>query len=225
MENKENITEEIEELDVRSGVSHNYNYVYSDMFDIEDIDDRRFYLYTSIERDELEGRSEVDTIIYHIMRCNRMDDEANIKVKDRLPIKIYISSPGGSVSLGMSLIDAIQLSKTPVYTINVGMAYSMAYLILLAGHKRFALPHSTFLLHDGQNFVWDSGAKLADKVNFDTNQTEKRIREYVLSRTKISEETYDQKYRVEWYSYPEEAKENGVIDYIVGTDCKFGSIL
>lgn len=224
---KEAVAEELvtEEIEVTTGCSHNYNYVYTDIFEIEDIDERRLYLNCAIEKDELEESNTVENIIYHIMRYNRFDNEAKLKKKDRIPIKLYINSPGGMVTLGFSLIDAILLSETPVYTINMGIAYSMGYLCFLAGEKRFSLPHSTFLLHDGQNFCWDSGGKLKDKLYFDTNETEARIKDYVLNRTKISEELYDKKYRVEWYSYPEEAKENGVCDYIIGKDCKMDDIL
>ena len=49
--------------------------------------------------------------------------------------------------------------------------------------------------------------------------------DYVISRTTISSELYDNKYRTEWYMYPEEAKENGVVTHIVGKDCGMDDIL
>ena len=73
--------------------------------------------------------------------------------------------------------------------------------------------------------AWDSMSKLKDRMEFETGQMEKHTKEYVLSRTTISDELYDNKYRTEWYMYPEEAKENGVVTHIVGKDCEIDDIL
>lgn len=227
-------TIDLEELQSMLGgsMSHTCTYSVDDLFTMEDLDDRRFYLYDVIEKDydacDMYGnpcKNQVENIIYHIMRINREDALNEIDVEDRLPILLYISSPGGQIFLGQELIDMISLSKTPVYTINMGMCYSMAYLIFIAGHKRFAMPSSTFLLHDGNDGGYNSAAKFHDRVMFDLEQTEKRIKNHVLEHTNITEEVYDAKYRIEWYSYPEEAKKFGVCDYIVGKDCDLDEIL
>lgn len=64
-------------------------------------------------------------------------------------IKIYINSPGGSVSAGMAIYDTMQYVKSPVMTICVGTAASMAAVLLGAGAKgkRIVLPNSIVLLH------------------------------------------------------------------------------
>lgn len=90
--------------------------------------------------------------------------------------------------------DVIMNSKTPVYTINLGYQYSMGFLIGLAGHKRYAMPNAKFLLHDGSNFVFDSGAKAQDRMEFN-KKMESRIKDYILSRSKLTTEEYDSKYR------------------------------
>ena len=224
----------IEELQAMmgGGMAHTCTYSLDDLFTMDDLEDRRFYLYDVIEKDyescDMYGKScknQVEDIIYHIMRINREDMLNDIEIEDRLPIMLYISSPGGQIFLGQELIDAITLSKTPVYTVNMGMCYSMAYLIFIAGHKRFCMPNASFLLHDGCNGGYDSSAKFHDRVKFDLEQTEKRIKNHVLKHTNITEEVYNAKYRIEWYSYPEEAKKFGVCDYIVGEDCELDDIL
>ncbi len=64
-------------------------------------------------------------------------------------INLYINSPGGSVSAGLAIYDTMQFIKPAVSTICVGMAASMAQVLLCAGEtgKRFALPNSRILMH------------------------------------------------------------------------------
>merc|ERR1712232_87049 len=65
------------------------------------------------------------------------------------PIYLYINSPGGSVISGLAIYDTMQHIKSPVITINVGLAASMASFLLAAGEKgkRLALPHSRIMIH------------------------------------------------------------------------------
>ena len=65
------------------------------------------------------------------------------------PIKMYLNSPGGSVTDGLAIYDTMQYIKAPVSTICVGLAASMAAVLLAAGEKgqRFALPNSEILIH------------------------------------------------------------------------------
>lgn len=64
-------------------------------------------------------------------------------------ISLYINSPGGSVTAGMSIYDTMQVIKPEVSTLCVGMAASMGAVLLTAGakDKRFVLPHSTVMIH------------------------------------------------------------------------------
>jgi ATP-dependent Clp protease protease subunit len=72
--------------------------------------------------------------------------ESEDKTKD---IKLYINTPGGSVTAGMAIYDTMQYVKPNVATICVGLAGSMGAVLLAAGEKgkRFALPNSEILLH------------------------------------------------------------------------------
>lgn len=64
-------------------------------------------------------------------------------------VSIYLNSPGGSVTAGLGLYDTMQFIKSDVSTICIGMAASMAAVLLVAGEKgkRFALPHSRVMIH------------------------------------------------------------------------------
>lgn len=65
------------------------------------------------------------------------------------PISLYINSPGGSVTAGLAIYDAMQYVKCPISTICMGMAMSFGAVLLAAGDKgkRFALPHSRIMIH------------------------------------------------------------------------------
>lgn len=193
------------------------NYCLDDKDEIIDRENRHLYLNDTVDE------SIIDSLVYMILRFNREDKGKEIK--DRKPIILYINSPGGNVSDGYGLIDAILTSKTHVYTVNQAMCASMGFLIYIAGQKRYCMPHAEFLMHDGSSFGWDSTAKLKDRIDFETGQLEQMTKNYIISHTKIDEATYDIKYRVEWYFLPKEAKEIGVIDYIVGEDCDIDEII
>lgn len=68
-------------------------------------------------------------------------------------ISLYINSPGGVVTAGLAIYDTMQYVRAPVSTICIGMAASMAALLLAAGApgKRFALPHSRIMIHQGSS--------------------------------------------------------------------------
>ena len=70
-----------------------------------------------------------------------------------------------------------------------------------------------------------STAKMKDRVDFEAGQVEVHTKNYIIGQTKIDEKLYDEKYRVEWYFYPEEAKSVGVCDCIVGKDCTIDEII
>lgn len=200
---------EIEEALIKGGVVE-------DLFYLRDLKQRKLFLHTDISQDTVEDA------IRHIMQINREDK--GIDREMRKPIILYIASNGGDVDAGFALIDVILSSRTPVYIVNQGYQYSMGFLIGLAGHKRFSMPHAKFLMHDGSQFIYNSGAKAQDQMEFNKRQ-EDRIKQYVLSRTKITSEMYDSQMRKEWYMFADEAKDLGVTDYIIGEDCSINDIV
>lgn len=187
-----------------------------ELFYLKDLKQRKLFLNSEIDQ------FTVADIVKHIMQFNKEDK--NIAPENRQPILLYVTSNGGEVGAGFELIDVIVNSKTPVYTINLGYQYSMGFLIGLAGHKRYASANAKFLMHDGSNFVWDSGMKAQDRMDFN-RKIESRIKKYVLSRSTVTDEEYDSKLRVEWYLFADEAKEKGFIDYIIGEDCDINEVI
>ena len=207
----------VEKVSDMVNIEENFNYTLNDKFILEDNLDRKIFLNSDIDE------STIDTAVYQIMRYNAMD--IGVPVEERKPIRVYLNSCGGNIVEGYALVDVIELSKTPVYTINLGASMSMALLIFMAGHKRYAMPRSEFLLHEGTSGGFDSLMKLQDRLRFESEQVETITRELVLSRSKITEDQYAMNLRREWYFLPKEGKEIGIIDYIVGEDCELEDIL
>lgn len=168
-----------------------------------DYEDSKDYEFTSVV-----GRAVLD-----IMRFNRED--VGIPPAERKPITIYINSPGGDVTEGFPLIAAIELSKTPVRTVNVGQWSSMSFLIGITGHKRLALPYTTFLLHDGSTANWGTTSKAIDKAKFDDRFEQEVVKKHVLKHSKMTSAEYDGLVRVEYYMLPDDAMRHGFIDEIV----------
>lgn len=193
------------------GIVETVNYSYEDLLIIDSYENRELYLDGEI------NQGSIQQIIFHINRYNRIDKDVPEDV--RVPIILYINSPGGDTTAGFSVVDMIVNSKTPVYTVNLGMCDSMAFYIFIAGAKRYSMPHSEFLLHDGSTVYANSTAKVKDRVDFEMNQLEKMFKEHVLKYTYLSSKEYDKNYRKEYYFLPKEAKEIGALDYIIGEDC------
>lgn len=194
-----------------------YNFGYDDWFALNELSDRRIVYNGEVEDDC------VDIISMNILRFNAEDK--GIPVEERKPIILYLNSTGGSVDHGLGACSAVLCSETPVYTVNMAICMSMAFMLYICGAKRFAMPYSQFLMHDGSTFIgYESTAKVKDRVLFD-EKVEQEMKQLVLNRTKITSDFYDAKYRTEFYFLPEEAKKLGVVDYIIGKDCKVSDII
>lgn len=172
--------------------------------------------YQDLSRRKIVWNDEVtDSIIAvadYIIQWNEADKE--IEVEKRKPIRIFINSRGGDADCTMALIDVMKMSKTPVYTIGLARCFSSGGLILMGGHKRFILPNTKFLLHDGYVGAENTIGKFSDMSKF-VEDSEDKIKEYVISRTKISEEEYLRNYRRDWYMLSDDIIKYGVADKVI----------
>jgi len=132
-------------------------------------------------------------------------------------IKLYINSPGGSVTAGLAIYDTMQYIKCPVSTICIGLTASMAAIILASGTKgkRFALPNAEILLHQvaggaqGQAVEIEITAKQIIKMKEKLNEilslhTGQPINKVVKDTDR------------DFYLTAEEAKKYGLIDEVIG---------
>lgn len=182
-------------------------YDFCDIVDLSNAVDRNLHL----------GEVEMvigDTVESYIRYFNRIDDEMNIPIEERQPIKIFIDSPGGDLIGAFTIIDAIRLSKTPVWTINIGAAYSAGFFIYIAGHKRLAYPLSSFLFHEGSVSTGADAGKFRNFAAFYERQLD-MLKNLVLTYTKISEEKYNEIQKDDFWMTTEDAIELGICDEII----------
>ena len=153
------------------------------------------------------------TVEGYIRFWNKYDDKRNIPIKDRKPIKIYIDSNGGCLSDTFTMIDAIKLSKTPVWTICTGAAYSGGFFTFIAGHRRFAYDHASFLYHEGATATGADAGKFRNYAEFYQKELE-QLKEVTLKYTKITPEEYKEHVKDDWWMTADEALKYGVCDEI-----------
>ena len=160
---------------------------------------------------------EIGDAVESIIRFwNRVDDECHIPENQREPIKVYINTPGGSLHATLTMVDAIKMSKTPVYTINTGTAFSGGFFIFISGHMRYSYPHATFLFHEGSTGgggPQDAG-KFRNYASFYDKMLE-QLKELTIENTNITEEEYIKHKLDDWWIFPEEALKLGICDEII----------
>ena len=131
-------------------------------------------------------------------------------------IQMYINSPGGSVSAGMAIYDTMQYIKCDVSTICLGMAASMGAFLLAGGakSKRFALPHSTIMIHQPSGGAQGQATEIqivADHIA----QTKRTLNELLAANTGQPIEVVERDTDRDNYMTAEEAKAYGLIDGVV----------
>lgn len=172
--------------------------------------------YQSLDNRILWVDGEIDITLLEITRLimhwNIQDND--IPVEDRKPIKVFIFSPGGNLAETMHACSVIQMSKTPVWTVNMGIALSGGFMLLISGQKRFAMPYARAMFHRGSGGAAGTFGQAEDAMK-DYNAQIETMKEFVLSHTKISKRAFGQKKDRDWYFSAEEQVANGVVDYIV----------
>jgi ATP-dependent Clp protease protease subunit len=134
-------------------------------------------------------------------------------------ITLYINSPGGIITSGMAIFDAMHFIKPQVATICVGLAASMGAILLLAGAKgkRSAWKHSRILIH--QPLI--SGQIVAPAIDIkiqaeEINKTRKELNRIISEKTGQSIEKIENDTDRDYYMNSEEAKAYGLIDQVIG---------
>ena len=184
----------------------------SELKDLDNISER----YDTINRVLLlNGIDEaVGDAITHLIRMWNMADK-DIPVEERVPIKLFVDSSGGDLTSALMMADAITLSKTPVYTINMGTAYSGGLLVFVTGHKRYSFPSASFLFHEGSTSLGSIDAgKFKNYAGYYSNLID-RMKNYIIKNTKVDEELYKEKSRDDWWFFVDEAIELGFCDEII----------
>ena len=151
-----------------------------------------------------------------IMQWNFEDKMNNVPIEERKPIKIIFFSPGGDLEVNNCLVDTISMSKTKVIGVNAGEAASAACFIYLSCHERLTFPNATFLIHQGAgSFSGTYDQVVSAIVNYQRQIEE--LGSYILSRTNIPEEVFNENFSTDWYIDAKEAVKYGVADKIINS--------
>ena len=137
------------------------------------------------------------------------------------PVTMIMNSSGGSVSDGFFLAHYISQYSKPLNIIVPGYACSMAAVILAGGGKnenviRSCFPCSYALIHDGYVALAAQETKTANDIMAFNDNVDKRIRQFFIDNTNITEEEYDSHTRRQWFLTADEMYEAGLIDRVYG---------
>lgn len=166
---------------------------------------------------------EIDNQLLEAVRLinywNREDKD--LPVDQRKKIKVLVFSYGGALDACFAFLDTCALSKTPIVTINMGIALSAGLLILLAGHERYCTPLSQALIHSGSGGTGGTYEQTeAQMHNYRTLVT--MMKDYILSRTKIEPKLFAKKRASEWYLFAQQQVELGIVDGLATPEVLFG---
>ena len=131
-------------------------------------------------------------------------------------ISMYINSPGGVVTSGLSIYDTMQYIRPKVSTLVIGQAASMGSLLLTAGEQdmRFSLPNSRVMVHQPSGGFRGQATDILIHAK-ETQDLKQRLNEIYVKHTGQDLETVEAALERDNFMSPEEAKEWGLIDDIV----------
>lgn len=152
-----------------------------------------------------------NTVVASLLFLEKEDPEKDID--------LYINTPGGIVTQGLAIYDAMQILKPDVSTICMGLAASMGALLLAGGAKgkRFSLPNSEILIHQPTGGVQGQATDIGIHAE-NILKTRRRLNEIIAHHTgqdvkKVAEDTDRDRFMT-----AEEAKEYGLIDEIISSE-------
>ena len=151
-----------------------------------------------------------NNVIAQLLYLDREDPERDIS--------LYINSPGGVISAGLAIYDTVRLIRPDVSTICVGLAASMATVLLGAGThgKRYALPNSTIHMHQPMGGAQGQASDIEIAAR-EILRMQDKIRQIISHHTGQPYEKIARDSDRDYYLNPEQAQEYGLIDDILTT--------
>ena len=151
-----------------------------------------------------------NAVIAQLLYLDREDPERDINV--------YINSPGGVITSGLAIYDTLRLVRPPISTTCVGMAASMATLLLCAGTKgkRYALPNSTIHMHQPISGAQGQASDIEIAAR-EILRMQDKMRQILSDHTGQPYEKVARDTDRDFYLSAEEAREYGLIDDIMET--------
>lgn len=176
--------------------------------------ERSYDIYSRLLKDRIVFvTGEIDDTMANLVIAQLLFLESEDPDKD---IHLYINSPGGSVSAGLAIYDTMQYIKPDVSTICMGMAASMASVLLAAGTpgKRFALPYSRVMIHQPLGGVQGQASEIEITAR-EILRLRDEMNGILASHTGQTKEKIAQDTDRDNYMSSQEAKEYGLIDEVV----------
>lgn len=176
--------------------------------------ERAYDIYSRLLKDRIIFLGEpIDDHVANIIIAQFLFLDAENSDKD---IKFYINSPGGSVSAGLAIYDTMQYIKSDVSTICVGLAASMASVLLAAGApgKRLALPNSEVMIHQVMGGAEGQASDIKIRAEH-ILKTKAKMNKILALHTKQKEATVEKDSDRDNFMSADEALKYGIIDKII----------
>ncbi|MDD4901933.1 MAG: ATP-dependent Clp endopeptidase proteolytic subunit ClpP [Patescibacteria group bacterium] len=176
--------------------------------------ERAYDIYSRLLKDRIIFLGEpIDDHVANIVIAQLLFLDAEGSDKD---IKFYINCPGGAVTSGLAIYDTMQYIKSNVSTICVGMAASMAAMLLAAGTagKRFALPNSEIMIHQVLGGAEGQASDIKIRAEHILKMKEK-MNVLLAFHTKQDIKTIEKDTDRDYFMSAEEAKKYGIIDKVI----------
>ena len=129
-------------------------------------------------------------------------------------INIYINSPGGSITAGLAIYDTMNYIKSPISTTCIGIAASMASILLSAGDKRYILPNGEVMIHQPLGGVSGQATEIkivADRIVY----LRKKLNKILANNTKQPLKKIEHDTERDYYLSADEALRYGIVDKIL----------
>ncbi len=176
--------------------------------------ERAFDIYSRLLKDRIVFLgTPVDDGIASLVIAQLLFLESEDPDKD---IHLYVNSPGGSVSAGLAIYDTMQYIRPDVSTICIGMAASMAAVLLAGGAKgkRMALPNARIMIHQPWGGVQGTASDISIQAE-ESLKTKKKINEILSNHSGRTMEQIEKDTDRDYYLAAAEAKEYGLIDSVL----------
>jgi len=178
--------------------------------------ERSFDIYSRLLKERIVFLgTPVDDQVANLIVAQMLHLESEDPDKD---ISLYINSPGGMVYSGMAIYDTMQYIKPDVSTICVGMAMSMGAILLLGGAtgKRYSLPNSKIMIHQGSAGFSGTPADIEIHAK-EVLSLRKRMAEIIAEHTKQDYEQVERDIDRDRFMTAEEARAYGIVDEVISS--------
>lgn len=180
----------------------------------ETLDPVMYQYYKGLSENRIIINDEINDCLleYATLPLMSMDEDPNVK-----SIEIILNTPGGDIYDGFAFVSVLEKVSKPVTLRIVGMAANMGGLIAMAKNPNLKVICDRFavgLIHSGSQYMSGSTHAVRDTFKF-SERYEEKIKNYILTHTKIDEKMYDEIERQEFWMDADDMLKYGIVDEII----------